>query len=122
LQTVVVVPIDDGQPLRHHLLKVDPLNIIASSESLIYQMVRSRGLVGQFFRSGLVILPLAKTLTATELRGENLAEIRTRGYRTADNFPAVTFAEFFSQFYVEGQHEPPVHFLAWLPHRDRGFV
>jgi hypothetical protein len=121
-KTIVVVPVGDGELQNPLVFQVNAQNFIMASENQIYDEFRMRGFVNRFFRSGLDILPLSGTPTMTELRGENLATIRTEAYRKAEDFPAVTFLEFFSKFYVEGQQEPPVHFLVWLPPSNGKFL
>jgi hypothetical protein len=79
-------------------------------------------LVGEFFRSNLEILPLPTTPTMIELREQNLAELRIKAHRQPEDFPAITFAKFFNRFYVEGQQDPCVHFLVWLPPKYREFL
>jgi hypothetical protein len=91
-------------------------------EDMIHTKFHERGLIGRYFRSGLEILPLPETPTTTELRIEDLAEIRPHAYRRPQDFPAVTFLQYFNKFYIEGQRDPCIHFIVWLPAQLREFV
>jgi hypothetical protein len=121
--SLVVVVLIEGEEIQDHLLlQVQPGSRISSMDNRIRDELLSIGLIGQLFRSYLEILPLQTTTAMSELRGRNLEELRTQAYRNPDNFPPVAFSHFFHRFYTQGQHDLFVHFLVWLPPRNREFL
>jgi hypothetical protein len=81
--------------------------------------LKTEWLVGESFRSDLEILPLPTTPTTIELREHNLADLCANAYRKPEDFPTITFDKYFNRFGVKGQQNPCVHFLVWLPPKDR---
>jgi hypothetical protein len=119
---IVVVPIE-GEELHDPLfLQVPSWDPIVTLHHRIRDMLRLACLIGEFFQSDLAILPLPTTPTMTELRKQNLADLRAKAYQDPANLPYSTFAEFFNRFYVQGQQDPCVHCLVWLPPKDREFL
>jgi hypothetical protein len=52
-----------------------------------------------------------------ELRQQDLAELRTRAFKTPEEMPSNTIAEFFPT-----KAGLRIHFLVWLPPKDREFL
>ena len=105
--------------LDHLLLDVRPWNPIVAVHHRICVELKTIWLVSEDFRSNLEILPLPTTPTTIELREHNLAELRAKVHRQPEDFPPITFENFFNRFSVKGQQDPCVHFLVWLPPDDR---
>jgi hypothetical protein len=67
-------------------------------------------------KSPLEILPLKTVPTLEYLKGQDLAELR-KGARKPDGLAEIPVGEFFGPQVSGG-----VHFLVWLPPRDREFL
>jgi hypothetical protein len=96
-------------------IMVRPMSLIRVLHDTIAQELCHTHL-GKHYQSPLEILPLKMVPTLEYLKGQDLAELR-KDARKPDGLPGIPVGEFFGPQVSRG-----VHFLVWLPPRDREFL
>lgn len=112
---LAVVPVDGQSFALPFHVDVHPSTKIVVMHNLICNKLREIH-IGEFYRSGLEILPLQEMPTLDQLKGDNLSNLRKRAL-LPDELPNECVNEWFHPQELNG-----IHFIVWLPATDREFL
>ena len=118
-----VLPLNSEQFQQPLYFFMDAWKQVAAMRNIITAELQQVNILGKFFESGLDVLPLPEAPTIQEIELKDMANHHTIADSDFNYFPSTPIGRFFKRFNLETDvtepTEPFIHFLVWLPPKDR---